>query len=341
MIERNKKAREGLKERREESVGVFMLSLPIALFLVAGRMAVIGREEGFSLAELLAAFVIASVLLPLVAYTARKVIAGEGKEKKSFWGRAYLVLLGLTVSALAFYTAVIGTLEMMDFAIDVVLLKTPRMAVALIFLALVAYLSRCGSVTLRKISLSAAVFVFAGSLLLFVLSLPMIDSGELWELAIKEHPFSAGGVGSAFVRVFAPVAVAVIYISVALGRRLSSSRTLATSWGLILGGGVLTVCFLNSLLILGASMGDIYGYPYVAAVSTVTAGKLFARMDGLLYMMYFGAATVRAAVSVSLICLVAGRAMPVKRESRRLRLLPVLVCLLVAASVLAIESFAK
>jgi hypothetical protein len=56
MIGRNKKTRECLKERREESVGVFMLSLPIALFLLAGRMMTVGKDEGSSFAELLAAF---------------------------------------------------------------------------------------------------------------------------------------------------------------------------------------------------------------------------------------------------------------------------------------------
>jgi hypothetical protein len=184
-------------------------------------------------------------------------------------------------------------------------------------------------------------FVLLFAALLFALSVPVLDLGELEEFIQRGHKLELLGVRTAFLSVFAPVIVAVIYISAAHDRRISSSRPLATSWGLVLGGGVLALCFFNSLLILGGSMGEIYEYPYVAAVSTVTAGKLFARMEGLLYMMYFGAACVRVSVCISLICLVIGRCCRGKQsKSRRLRYLPYLVGALLAITLLLIKTFA-
>ena len=336
MIGRKNKIREGFAERRRESVGVFMLSLPIAIFLVAGRMMTVGREDGFSFAELLAAFVLASVILPIAACAARKVIISGGEERKiGAFERTYRLLLGAAVSMLAFYVAYLGTIELMDFATEVMLLKAPRRAVGIIFLANCAYLAHCGSLTVRKISFVVSAFVLSGALLLFALSIPMIDGGELAGLVRSDHNVEPIGILTAFLSVFAPALAPVIYISAALDRRIRSSRPLAVSWGLIIGCGILALCFLNSILILGSSMGEIYGYPYVAAVSTVTAGKLFARMEGLLYMMYFGAACVRVSVCISLICLVLGR---IKRaedaKKRSMRLLPYLIGALLALSVI-------
>ena len=141
MIGRKNKIREGIAERRRESVGVFMLSLPIAIFLVAGRMMTVGREDGFSFAELLAAFVLASVILPIAACAARKVIISGGEERKiGAFERTYRLLLGAAVSVLAFYVAYLGTIELMDFATEVMLLKAPRRAVGIIFWRIVPIL---------------------------------------------------------------------------------------------------------------------------------------------------------------------------------------------------------
>jgi hypothetical protein len=95
--------------------------------------------------------------------------------------------------------------------------------------------------------------------------------------------------------VFAPAVLAVVYIS-AMGER----RARASLYGTVIATFLLALCFLNVFLLLG-SLGNSEDYPYSIAVSTVTAGKLFVRMEGFSYIMYYAAGAVRVSVCISLV----------------------------------------
>ena len=273
--------------------GLLVNGLIIALFIFAGNMLLVGKGN---LVELLLASVLGSLALP-VAFVAAVAVFGEG-EKKGGAKIFFVVLATITVMA-SVYVASLAASEFSHFVEDVMLLSFPRFAVAAIFLALCSYLASKGS-AVRKFSFAAAVIVFAAILLLLVLSLESFKIeriGELWEMEVK-----TAGVVNLFSSVFAPAVIAVIYLSSnGEGRVLSS--VLGTAIAILL----LSVCFLNVLLLLGGSFGASEPYPYSTAVSTVTAGKLFARMEGFAYIMYYASELVRGAVCIALVSLLVER----------------------------------
>ena len=273
--------------------GLLVNGLLVALFIFAGNMLWVGKGH---LVELLLAGAFGSLALS-VAFVAAVAVFGEG-EKKGGAKIFFVVLATITIMA-SVYVASLAASEFSHFVEGVMLLSFPRFAVAAIFLALCSYLASKGS-AIRKFSFVAAVIVFASVLLLLVLSLESFKIeriGELFEEEIKTK-----GIISLFSSVFAPAVIAVIYISAnGEGRVLSS--VLGTAVAILL----LSVCFLNVLLLLGGSFGTSEPYPYSTAVSTVTAGKLFARMEGFAYIMYYVAELVRGAVCIALASLLLER----------------------------------
>lgn len=71
--------------------------------------------------------------------------------------------------------------------------------------------------------------------------------------------------------------------------------------GVALGGVCLGFCILNSVLLFGAEFSGALSYPYAQAISTVTLGNLFTRMDGFAYFIYFSSCLVKITVCVNII----------------------------------------
>lgn len=64
---------------------------------------------------------------------------------------------------------------------------------------------------------------------------------------------------------------------------------------------LLGVCLLGPLLLFGPFFAGDLPYPYASAVSTVTVGRLFTRLDGFSYFIYFATALVKITASAFVI----------------------------------------
>lgn len=58
-------------------------------------------------------------------------------------------------------------------------------------------------------------------------------------------------------------------------------------WGVALGNILLGICITSAVLLFGPLFAARIEYPYAAAVSTVSVGRLFTRMDYFSYFIYF------------------------------------------------------
>ncbi len=71
--------------------------------------------------------------------------------------------------------------------------------------------------------------------------------------------------------------------------------------GVGLGNFLLLVCVFNSILLFGTTLSGELLYPYSAAISTVTFGNLFTRLDGFAYFIYFVSTIIKITVCVKVI----------------------------------------
>lgn len=71
--------------------------------------------------------------------------------------------------------------------------------------------------------------------------------------------------------------------------------------GVCIGSAFLLISIFNSLLLFGPALAGELSYPYASAISTVTFGNLFWRLDGFCYFIYFVTAVIKIAVCVSVV----------------------------------------
>ncbi len=89
-----------------------------------------------------------------------------------------------------------------------------------------------------------------------------------------------------------PIAVLALYAKQIKVPKAKALLSLGFSCGLLL------VCIFNSILLFGTDLAGRLYYPYATAISTVTFGDLFFRLDGFSYFIYFVSALVKITVCV-------------------------------------------
>lgn len=92
-----------------------------------------------------------------------------------------------------------------------------------------------------------------------------------------------------------PIAVLTLY-----AKQHKTSKTV-TITGVCVGNTFLLISIFNSILLFGTQMAGEFDYPYAMAISTVTFGNLFSRLDGFSYFIYFVTALVKITVCINVI----------------------------------------
>ena len=57
--------------------------------------------------------------------------------------------------------------------------------------------------------------------------------------------------------------------------------------GAVTGFSILGICILNSILLFGAELSGELGFSYISAISTISIGRLFTRLDEFAYLLFF------------------------------------------------------
>ena len=257
----------------------------VAAFTVGEALLYVGKGGLLSVAF---AVIGALVLLPLAEMATRSVYDGK-------IGAVRRALLALTIVA-STATASSTASAFSRFVSLSMLSGVPTLAIRIAFLFLAASLALQGERSVKKFALVAFVITAAVAVMLFLLSAESLDVARID--ALFKGGLSFSGVMGALGRVVAPSILALIFLSLEKGEGCGGGVFLAV----IFSSAILLLCRLNVSLLLGESLAASLEYPYSEAVSTVTAGKLFARLEGWAYLMYYAAAACRTSVCLSLSC---------------------------------------
>ncbi len=92
-----------------------------------------------------------------------------------------------------------------------------------------------------------------------------------------------------FIKAALPSLLLPFYRSFLFGKK----RSTACIFGITTGFVLLGVCVLSSVLLFSPQLAGRLSYPYASAISTVTIGKIFTRLDGFSYFIYFFAAIIK------------------------------------------------
>ncbi len=285
-----------MKERIGKKQGNIILpASAAALFYLGGELLLpeMRAEHG---ADRIAAFVLGLLFLSAAAPGLWSVFsASHLRRERGIFSKLLLVALGLLGIGGAFYVAMKTAADFSEFSFDVMLLRQPSWIISGLFLAFSAYLGSKDIKTIKKYALVVIVLAIIITSVLLCLSIPEADIRQV-NITLGEFNFNSA------VRIFLTdfLPVTVLMSALFSEERRRESGVAFPALGLAVAAFLLLRCYFNVVLIFDGSFAATLKYPYSAAVSTVTLGDSFFRMEGLSYLVCFGAGTLRCAACISL-----------------------------------------
>ena len=215
----------------------------------------------------------------------------------------FLLAAGISLAAIAaLFFAFCAVRDFAQLTKDEILPQTSDIIIVTLFALVVLALSVLGVQAVLKFSLIVfpAIIILAAAL--FLMALPQMNAKQLLPAGAQYLPPVQGTI-KGYLSAFAPSLILIPLI----GANKPGGGRKGLLPGTLLGGGVLLLLLAHTLMIFGGDYAAQLKYPYLYAVSTVSAGELFFRMDGFTYAIYFFACLTKVAACICVARMAAAR----------------------------------
>ncbi|MBR4973393.1 MAG: GerAB/ArcD/ProY family transporter [Clostridia bacterium] len=168
-----------------------------------------------------------------------------------------------------------------------ILLPDSSISVVILFSLVCLYFALKKQQSLLKFSLLSLVFCGVAIILFTLLLAPEFQFINLETIGRFEIN------AECFIDFSLPLIALGVYLAF-LGKKNKGAIVL----GVTTGGMLLGVSILSSVLLFGNAFAEALEFPYLEAVSCVAIGRLFSRMDLILYVVYMLTSLVKAEVLI-------------------------------------------
>ena len=254
---------------------LYILGNGVLIFPLSGT-----DEFGFS------AYLIALLTL-VIFYLAVSFLVNKKKFPKIL---SAICLLLVAVGAL-----VVGAesfKDIINFAKEIVLPESSAFFIVLGFSCVAVYFALKPFETVFKFSLVSFVLVLI--VILFFFIAPM-DKYNLRNIYIFRLPDLKSFLSQFGVYLINPVLQSVV-LAAFLKMGFGKSGGKEANLGVLIGGVLLSLCILAPILLFGAKLSGNFEFPFSSTAETVTVGRLFTRLDGFVYFMYFTTSLIKITV---------------------------------------------
>ncbi|MBO5322071.1 MAG: GerAB/ArcD/ProY family transporter [Clostridia bacterium] len=182
--------------------------------------------------------------------------------------------------------------DIVNFANLIILPESSAFFVVLAFTVVAVYFALKSFETVFKFSLVSFVLVLI--VILFFFIAPM-DKYNLRNIYIFRLPDLNSFLPQFGVYLINPVLQSVV-LAAFLKMGFGKSGGEEANIGVLIGGVLLSLCILAPILLFGAKLSGNFDFPFSSTAETVTVGRLFTRLDGFVYFMYFTTSIVKITV---------------------------------------------
>ena len=235
------------------------------------------------------ASVVITVILFLISYYISGLVFSLKKHPKTYKASATVVSLFI-LSAAAVTLA-----RFVKFAKAVILPDVNIFALAALFFTVLLFLIFAKEKTLLKYSLLSFIVAAVIIIFFFILSLSDLTPQNIFIFNVPGLNQLFKGTYPYILRIALPVCILPFYLRGVLEGKYKKEMLIGVSGGC----GLSALVLLNSVMLFGAELAGKFDYPYSAAISTISVGYLFSRMDGFSYFLGFACALVRIGVCIT------------------------------------------
>jgi len=220
------------------------------------------------------------ILLPLAysLYDKRKMGGCIQKLCKT------VIFLIIAVAALFFAADTFE--DFLYFVNSLILPEIPLTAITLTFAFIIAFFFYKRQEDVLKFSFLCFVFMLLAVLFFFLCMSGNFDVQNIIIRSLPDLKELKNSILPYLLKATLPGVLLPFYHTAVIGKRAGSACVIGTAAGYM----VLCLCVIPCVLLFSPALAGNLSYPYASAVSTVTVGKIFTRLDGFSYFLYFSAA---------------------------------------------------
>lgn len=275
--------------KKEKSVFYKSSISAAALFVLGNAVMVLPAESAdiFTFLGFLAAAV-TTVALSAVLSPLARVILDQKDNQKIYLRVAKL----LCMAALAVYSLFVAADAFSDFTAFVkylILPELPLWVITAVFGAVCLYFAFKRQEDTLKFSLICFVLTLVGVIFFFFATSGNFETEYIMPERLPHIKEALNAVAPYCLKAGLPVIILPFYCRMVFRDNCKGACICGVSAGFVL----LSLCLITSVLLFSPELAGRLSYPYASAVSTVTVGKLYTRMDGFSYFIYFSAAIAK------------------------------------------------
>lgn len=242
------------------------------------------QNDSFSLGLFLLSFSLTVFLLPWVFLATKHILKTICKFQKA------QTIIFCVVALILIFVSYKSAAAFLKFAKAHILPESQRWLLSAIFCFLLYVFSVTKNHCLFKVSLILAGIIIFVLMLFFFLSLPRFDFQDILKREFSLSGFSLFSVLGFSLKIIATCLIPMVF----LYHSDQKSPAPKVFFGSILGVALLFLAYSNAVLIF--SNLNALDFPYADAISTVSIGSLFTRMDGFAYLVFLVCALIKCTV---------------------------------------------
>lgn len=234
---------------------------------------------------------LALILTVATLYFSLKAAAFFKNKTNSAKSRLVLPIIFTAAAILCILAAVYSLEDLIKICANTV---AKEMSTGLIILSLVltvVAIVASKQKVLLKFSVLLLPLCLALILFIFLMSFPYMSIKYLEIKSPPEMNLLITATAKRFLLGFLPVCLPIAVLCL--------DKPLSAVAGGAIGSGLVIITAVNTILIFGSQFASELSYPYAEAVSAVSVGELFSRMDAALYPICFFPGVVRIAVQLT------------------------------------------
>ncbi len=180
---------------------------------------------------------------------------------------------------------------------DIRLPNTPRIMIAVIYVLVVLFLSLTKKNVILMFAFTNLIFISFAVVIMFLFSIPMFKL-EYFLKSLDFNLKNAVTQGLTFyIHSFGQIFLCLLFI----GHIKKEYAVKNTIYGILIGGTVFLVCFLNVIFMVSSQIVPKLNFPYANVTGMLVTGENYNRLDVITYYIYFICNLIKAAVLLKII----------------------------------------
>lgn len=182
--------------------------------------------------------------------------------------------------------------DIINFAKQIVLPESSAFFIVLGFGVVAVYFALKPFETVFKFSLISFVLVLIVILFFFIAPMDKYNLRNIYIFRLPDFESFLSQFGVYFINPVLQSVVLAAFLKMGFGKSGGNVANI----GVFIGGILLSLCILAPILLFGAKLSGNFEFPFSSTAETVTVGRLFTRLDGFVYFMYFTTSLIKITV---------------------------------------------